>query len=88
MAGTYFMGARKFTSKKGKELATADFLTKGAFGWNIVTKWITPELSERFNADFCVGSPVAAHLDMCGNLLNLFPNDKIPELVIDDSELL
>ena len=88
MAGTYFMGARSFTSKKGKTLATADFLTKGNFGWQIIQKWITPEQAEGFHSDIPIGTPVIAQLDMSGNLLSLLPNDKIPELMIDDSDLL
>lgn len=88
MAGTYFMGARSFTSKKGKSLATADFLTKGPFGWTIVQKWITSEQAESFMDDIPIGAPVVAQLDMSGNLLSLFPNDKLPELMIDDSDSL
>lgn len=86
MAGTYFMGARSFTSKAGKALATASFLTKGNFGWNIVQKWIHPEQLEMFKG-VSVGSAVICNLDMSGNIVDIAVNESLPELLLDDDSI-
>ena len=87
MAGTYFMGARAFTSKKGKALATADFLTMGAFGWTIVQKWVDPATVDDVYSDIPVGSPVLCQLDMAGNIIDVAINPAIPELLLDTDSL-
>lgn len=86
MAGTYFMGARAFTSKAGKALATASFLTKGAFGWNVVQKWIQPEQIPMFEG-IPIGAAVIANLDMSGNIVDIGINGSLPELLLDDDSL-
>lgn len=86
MAGTYFMGARAFTSKAGKALATASFLTKCMFGWKVVDKWIQPEQLEMFQG-IPIGSAVVCNLDMSGNIVDIAVNDSLPELLLDDDSI-
>lgn len=83
MAATYFLSARSFTSKAGRECFVASLLSQNSQGdWQGVDKFVSEDIYDSLS-DLESGAAVRVSVDLSGNISGVELSTKFSPLTLD-----